>query len=132
MKHPLLSLLARLNADRRGLTALEFGFVALPLTMFLFGVVELSMAIRTKSALQYATTQAARCAVVDAALCGTDANVQAFAVTKSMGVAVTAASFTVSTQPCGRRVTASVAFPVVAHAVFPVGMTLAAQSCYPI
>jgi Flp pilus assembly protein TadG len=118
--------------DARGLTSVEFAMVALPLTMFLFGVVEVGLAVRARSALQYATAQAARCSVVDAAQCGTTENAKAYAMTQTMGVAVPATAFNVTTEACGRRVTATLPFPVVAHHVFPVALTLSAQSCYPL
>jgi Flp pilus assembly protein TadG len=118
--------------DARGITSVEFAMVALPLTMFLFGVVEVGLAVRARSALQYATAQTARCSVVDSAQCGTVENAKAYAMTQTMGVAVPDTAFSVTTEACGRQVTATLPFPVVAHHVFPVPLTLRAQSCYPL
>ena len=121
----------RLRADRRGLTTLEFGFVGLPLVLVLFGIVEIGMAVRVKSALQYATTQTARCLVVNATLCNTTQAAQAYAVTQTMGAPISASAFTISTAVCGRQVVASAPFPVIAHRVLPGVITLTARSCYP-
>jgi Flp pilus assembly protein TadG len=118
--------------DRRGLTSLEFALVAMPLTLFLFGVVEVGLAVRAKSALQYATAQTARCSVVDSAQCGTVESAKAYALTQTMGVSVPATAFTVTTETCGRRVTATMTLPVVAKHVFPVPLTMTAQTCYPL
>ncbi len=132
MTRTLRHLAALLRTDRRGLTSLEFGFIALPFTMLLFGVVEIGLVVRMKSALQYATTQTARCLVVNTALCGTTENARAYAVSQSQGVPITTSAFTITTAACGRLVTASVAFPVVASKVMPQALTLTAQACYPI
>ena len=59
--------LRRLADDRRGLTALEFGLVAVPLVLLLLAVVQIGAAVRIKSALQYATARAARCAAIRSA-----------------------------------------------------------------
>lgn len=128
----LRALRRRLTSDRRGLTSLEFGLIALPLTMFLFGVVEVGMAVRMKSALQYATAQAARCAAVNGALCGSIGTIQSYARTQTMGVEVSASAFTVTRETCGWQVVANVPFPIVAHSVMPNAITLSTRSCYPI
>lgn len=118
--------------DRRGVTTAEFGLLALPLVLFLFGVIEFGMVIRMKSALQYAATNAARCAVVDATTCATAAAVKSYAVSMSQGLNVTADTFTVTNATCGKKVMASVAFPVSAQSVLNTGLTVSAQACYPL
>jgi len=132
MMPALRRLPARLRADARGLTSLEFGMVALPFTLVLFGLLEIGLAVRAKSALQYATTQTARCMAVNTALCGTVDTAKAYAVTQSAGVPITASAFTITTEACGRKVSAALAFPVVAHKLIPQALTLTAQACYPI
>jgi len=123
---------ARLARDRSGVTALEFGMVGLPLILFLFGVIETGMAIRMKSALQFAATNAARCAAINTVTCGTDANIKAYAMTQTQGVTVPASAFTVSSPSCGRMVVASMAFPVTAPQLLRSGLVLSAQACYPL
>lgn len=46
--------------DRRGVTAIEFGFVALPFFMLVIGIMELGMYYTTATVLESATVQAAR------------------------------------------------------------------------
>lgn len=120
-----------LARDRRGVTTLEFGLIALPLCLVLFAVVEIGLAVRMRSALQYATAQAARCAAVDSTVCGTTTATAAYATTQTQGVTVSASSFTVTSAACGKQVTASVPLPIVAHKVIPGAVTLSARSCYP-
>ncbi len=108
------------------------GLIALPLTLFLFGVVEVGMVIRTKSALQYATTNAARCSAINVATCGTVDATKTYASTQTQGVSVATSAFTVTTESCGRKVVASVAFPVSAQSILKTGLTVSAQACYPL
>ena len=123
----------RLGRDRRGLTTLEFAFVALPLCLLLFAVVEIGLAVQMKSALQYATSQAARCAAVNTTSCSTTAQIQAYALANSAGVPqITTSTFTVSTAACGKQVSASLALPIITHLVIQSGVTLTAKSCYPV
>jgi hypothetical protein len=85
-----------------------------------------------KSALQFATTNAARCSAVNVATCGTTDATKAYAQTQTQGVAVAANAFTVSTETCGRKVVATVAFPVSAQSILKTGLSLSAQACYPL
>lgn len=121
-----------LQRDRRGVISMEMGLVALPLTLFLFGVVEMGMVIRMKSALQYATTNAARCSAINVATCGTFDATKTYALTQTQGVSVATSAFTVSTETCGRKVVATVAFPVSAQSILKTGLSLSAQACYPL
>ena len=121
-----------LRRDRRGVVSMEMGLMALPLTMFLFGVVELGMVIRMKSALQFATTNAARCSAVNVATCGTMDATKAYAQTQTQGVSVAATAFSVTTETCGRKVVATVSFPVSAQSILKTGLSLSAQACYPL
>ncbi len=121
-----------LPRDRRGVVSMEMGLVALPLTLFLFGVVEMGMVIRMKSALQFATTNAARCSAINVATCGTTDATKAYAQTQTQGVSVAASVFTITTESCGRKVVATVPFPVSAQSILKTGLSLSAQACYPL
>ncbi len=125
--------LRRLADDRRGLTALEFGLIAVPLVLLLLAVVQIGAAVRIKSALQYATARAARCAAVDSTNCGTTAKVQAYALANAGGIVqLSTSSFTVSTAACGKSVSASVPLPIISHLVVAEAVTLTAKACYPV
>ncbi len=54
---------ARLNKflrDKKGVTAVEFGFVALPFLMFVFGLIAIGLHFFTQNALEHAVGTAAR------------------------------------------------------------------------
>ena len=118
--------------DRAGTTSMEFAFVALPMLTLIFACIEFGLAMRAKSTLQYATIQAARCSVVTPTTCGTPAAVNAYAQTQLQGVAMAPVTFTFTAEDCGRRVVATMPFPVVSHSVFPASFTLSAVACYPL
>ncbi len=115
-----------------GSTSLETAFTMLPLLMLLFATIEFGMAMRVKSTLQYATIQAARCSVVSPTLCGDQERVSAYAHTQMQGVPAGDITFTFTAEECGRQVVGSMPFPVVAHSVLPLGLTLSAVACYPL
>ena len=121
-----------LRRDRTGTTSVEFALTILPLMMIIFASIEFGLAMRVKSTLQYATIQAARCAVVTPKICGTQEAVDAFAQTKMQEVMMGMVTFTFTAEACGRQVTGSMRFPVVAQSVMPLGFTLSAVACYPL
>ena len=53
-------LLARLRADERGFTAVEFGMVAMPFLMLLFGIMVVGLFFFTTFSLENATEEAGR------------------------------------------------------------------------
>lgn len=61
MKRGLRGPLARWRRDERGASALEFAVVALPLILFMFGILEFGRAIWIEQALQSAADRTARC-----------------------------------------------------------------------
>ena len=52
--------LRRFSADRNGTTAIEFGLVALPFFMFVFGIMAIGLKYFTENALEHAVESAAR------------------------------------------------------------------------
>ena len=75
-------LLARFKCDTRGVAAIEFGIVVVPLLLFMFGIIEFSRAFWAKEALQQTAVDTARCRglKISAAGCTTDTGAQAYAV----------------------------------------------------
>jgi len=53
--------LARFKSDRRGVAAIEFAIVIVPLLLFMFGIIEFSRAYWAKEALQQTAVDTARC-----------------------------------------------------------------------
>jgi Flp pilus assembly protein TadG len=127
---PAPGLLTRLCRARRGAAAVETALV-LPLALvLLLGTVEIGRAAWTQSALNFAVQEAARCASVRPALCGTSTQIAAYAAGKVQGLGVTAADFTVTPAlACGTQIDAHVAYSVIAHGVFPTAPTIRARAC---
>ena len=79
MIHDVLS---RFEHDKRGVAAVEFAIVIVPLLLFMFGIIEFSRAYWAKEALQQTAVDTARCRglKISAAGCTTDTGAQAYAV----------------------------------------------------
>jgi len=71
---------ARLGADRRGETALEFALVGGLFVLLLLAPIELGLMIWTGSSLQQVAEQTARCAAIGSSLCSGANTPQSFAV----------------------------------------------------
>jgi len=123
--------LASLLAARDGVTALEFALVSPALVLLLIGAVDLSRAHHTRSALQSAVEQAARCAAVDSTQCGTEANIKAYAAGRMPSANIPASAFSTVLTTCGRQVSASTNFSLHLPYPAPSTVTLTARSCYP-
>jgi Flp pilus assembly protein TadG len=127
----LRAVLTRCLRARTGATALEFALVAPPFFLLLLGIVEFGRVMWTQSALHFAVEEAARCASVDATNCGSTSAVQNYAVTRTAGLDIAPAVFSVSSPACGNQVAASYPFTFVVANLFPYSITLSAQSCFP-
>jgi Flp pilus assembly protein TadG len=120
-----------LLGDRRGASAAEFAMVLPCLLLLLAGIVEIGRAIWMQSTLSSAVAAAARCASVNANLCGAPAATQSYAASQATGLNLDASAFTVTKQFCGNQVAANVPFSFVFDQLLPYAITLTAQACYP-
>src|SRR5262249_61147028 len=119
-----------LKQNLRGSPAVQFGLAAPALVLFVLGIFEVGRMLWTMNALHYSVEEAARCASINAASCGTASKVQAFAAARSGG-SFAASVFTATAAGCGHKVAAS--YPVYLNIPFlSYAVTLTAQSCYPI
>jgi len=57
---PVRRLIGRWRADERGATAIEFGLVAMPFFMFVFGIIGIGLHYFTGSTLEHSVTAASR------------------------------------------------------------------------
>jgi Flp pilus assembly protein TadG len=122
------------RAARRsdGNAVVEAAFLLPVFLSFILGVVEVGRLFWTQSTLQFAVQEAARCASIDTAICGSTSAIQAYAVSKATNLNVAASAFSVTTSSCGNMVQISRPFDFIAADLFPVAsITLSAQSCYP-
>jgi Flp pilus assembly protein TadG len=116
---------------RHGTTAVEFALLAPALMLILFGAIEFGRLIWTQAALHFAVEEAARCASVTPSVCGTSAQVTAFAANAISPTNIAASAFTFTTPTCGHQVSASFAYQFVVTGLFPFTPTLTAQACFP-
>ena len=116
-------------ADRRGVTALEFAFVA-PLVITLqLGTIYVALMMFSVSALEYAVQEGARCASVQTSVCSSIASTKSYAATKYSGVGTPV--FTPTTANCGNLVSASLSFSLkTGFDNFTV--PLSAAACFPL
>ncbi|HYC13069.1 MAG TPA: TadE family protein [Stellaceae bacterium] len=118
----------RLRA-KRGATAAEFAAILPAFIAITLGIMEFGRLMWTKSALNYAVEEAARCAAINTSTCGTQSQVQSFAASHS-GQTFAASVFALSTPACGTQVSASYPFQFIVPLV-NFSVTLQASYCYP-
>ena len=115
-------------ADRRGVTALEFAFVA-PLVIALqLGTIYVALMMFSVSSLEYAVQEGARCASVQTSVCTSTASTTTYTATKYSGLGTPV--FTPTTASCGNLVSASLSFSLktgLNNYVVP----LSAAACFP-
>ena len=114
----------------RGAAAIEFALVAIPLFMFIFGIIEMGRVLWLQNALHYAVEEASRCAAVDATTCGTPDLVLDFAASHA-GTTFPTSIFTYDpSATCGKQVSAiyrmNLIIPFVSESV-----KLTSSSCFP-
>lgn len=114
--------------DPGGNASLEMALVAIPLFLFIFGIINAGRALWLQNALENSVMQAARCATVNPTLCGTANQITAYAAAQS-GAGFNGAIFSFAQASCGNRVSAS--YPLTLP-VLNVSLNLSAQACYPI
>jgi Flp pilus assembly protein TadG len=99
-------LLARFKCDTRGVAAIEFGIVIVPLLLFMFGIIEFSRAFWAKEALQQTAVDTARCMGLGLSTsgCTTTSGGQAYAVSvgNTWGLTIPTSNVTITTATtCG-------------------------------
>ena len=119
----------RILADRRGVTALEFAFVAPIFIALQLGTIYVSLMMFSVSALEYAVQEGARCASVQTSVCASTASTEAYTAMKYFGLG--APVFTPTLASCGNSVSASLSFSLqTGFAAYTV--PLSASACFPL
>lgn len=126
--HPVRPPAAR---DEAGATVVEFALILPILLVFLLGTVEFGRMLWTKSLLDHAVDEAARCASVNTGTCGNAGATAAYAVQRSAPLTVASSIFTATSPSCGSQVSATYPFVFVAPSLLNWTVTLASQACYP-
>ncbi len=137
-----MNFLRRLCACRRGSAAIEFAIVGVLFFGFSFTILEAAMVMDTQIALQTAVTEAARCGAIGGSQCAT--GVPAYVVARAeswlLADAIGTRDVTTSTTSGCHGAAGTALVVSVKHILWPLmstsspfgGVTLAAQSCYPL
>ena len=121
-----------------GSTALEYGLLLPALIMMVFGSMDVGRLLWTYTTLHRAEQASARCAAVMPSVCGTAQQVASRAISEAWGLPVTAGMFSLQTQSCGARVTASYSFSLLVPWLGapeegpPNTISLSVSACYPL
>jgi len=114
-----------LPCERAG-AAVEMAIVAPVFVALLFAAFQGGLMLWTQIGLQHATERAARCAAIDASLCGSADLVKAYAVTQALAAKIPDSSFTLSSATCGRLIAGTTTVKILSAS-----FTLKASSCFP-
>jgi Flp pilus assembly protein TadG len=136
------ALLRRIAACRSGSASVEMGIVLPILTTAIMGTIYAGWLFFSLNVMYFAVDQAARCAAINAPACqaaplanppATQAQQTAnYAVSMTMGLNVTAASFTVAQAGCGMQVSYDYTFTFPVPFTNLLNLSFPARACYPI
>jgi Flp pilus assembly protein TadG len=124
-------MLLRFARDETAGSAAEFGLIAPAFLSALMGAIGCGLALWAQIGLQHAAEMAARCASVDAATCGSVTATQNYAAQQAYGLSIPASAFSVTTQACGSRVSASYDLASVSGSLGLPSIVLTGQACFP-
>lgn len=127
--------------DRSGATVIEFALAAIPLFLFLLGVMDFARLYWTQSELQFAAEATARCATVNCCAsspssCGGasgTAGLQQFAANQLLGLGAGSndlSNFSLASQACGNQVSFNYTFDfIIGSLIQNSGLTLSGSAC---
>jgi len=121
-------------SDGRGAAAIEFALVFPLFILLVMGIMETGRLYRVWDTVHFAVVEGARCASINATVCGTAAQIATYAAGNAIGLALPPGKsasdvFTISTAACGIKVTANWPFQYVAVGLFPYSVTVTASAC---
>jgi TadE-like protein len=117
--------------DERGTAAIEFAMTAPAFFIILLGIIEGGLLLWTQLGLQHGVEMAARCASINASICGSTSAVQNYAAQQALGLSPPTSIFTVSTPACGNQVSANYTFQFLTTYFGLPTIAINAQSCFP-
>ena len=119
------------RTNTSGSAAVEFGLTAPGFFAMIFVLIGVAMLIWAQVAVQHAAGMAARCRSVNTTLCATVADTQAYAATQTLGLAVPAGNFAVTTPSCGVQVTGTYNVLFITTYIGVPSFTVTGRSCFP-
>ncbi len=96
-----------------GTTAVEFAILLPAFLMFTLGVLDCGRLLWSHAMLERSVSSAARCAAINASLCGTALAIQNHGAGQAWGLGLAASAFTVSPAACGTQVVGRLTFQFV-------------------
>ena len=120
-----------LSPDESGTSAVEMALVFPIFLGFLFGIINIALALWTQGSLYYAAEAAARCASVNATTCGSAAAIQTYALNQYLGQPLATNPFSYSASGCGHTVSASYTYSLSIPLFLTLSLPLSATACYP-
>ncbi|HEY7576979.1 MAG TPA: TadE/TadG family type IV pilus assembly protein [Acetobacteraceae bacterium] len=140
----------RLRHDRRAITSVEFGIVAVAMLMCVFAIIEFGRALWAREALETAAAQGARCIGVLAGSCASGGafsqqNAQSYieGLAANWGITLTASNLTLTANAASgacsgmsshvAQVNITYTFTTVVPNILPMlsNKSLTAQACFP-
>lgn len=127
--------------DRSGATAIEFALAAIPLFLFLLGVMDFARLYWTQSELQFAAEATARCATTNCCAsspssCGGatgNAGLQQFAAGQLLGLGASSSdlsNFSLASQACGNQISFNYTLDfIIGSLIKNSGLTLSGNAC---
>ena len=122
--------LARLWADDRATSGVEFAILAPALMLLLVGTVYLCIGLFMVGSLYYAVEEGARCASVKTTVCTGSLTTVAYTQNQYFGPPSPTPTFTYATAACGNVVTGSLTY-VVDLGITKVTVPVTASACFP-
>ena len=119
------------NREESGAAAAELSLILPALMLILLGTEEFGRLLWTKSLLDHAVNEAARCGSVNATTCGSSDAIATYAVQRSRPLSLSTSVFTATSPSCGSQVAASYPFTFVVPSLLPFNITLSARACFP-
>jgi len=120
---------ARLSADDRGTTAVEFAILAPALVILLVGTIYICLGLFLVGSLHYAVEEGARCASIKTTVCSDAPTILSYTQNQYFGPSP-APTFTYATAACGNVVSGSLTY-VVNLGLTRVSVPVAASACFP-
>ncbi len=114
-----------------GAALVEYVLILPAFLAIVLGLMQLGGMAWTSAALNNAVQDAARCAAVRPDICGTAAQVQAYAAADMSGLPVPASAFTLSNAACGYDVQANATYSFINSPFWSATQTLTAEACHP-
>ncbi len=114
---------------RSGSAAIEYGIILPVLFLFVLGTIDMGRLLWTSATLARAVQAASRCAAVNAVACATTSQIQQSAISEAWVLPVTSSTFSVASQSCGLKVSASYVFTFLTPGLS--SLTLNPTACFP-